>query len=101
MLSPWANIDSQHRDAFHRYLLILLHTRPCAGDTAVQEVCHPREPSPLSGGPETVSGGREMFRNCEKAKAARTREATLSVSKSWQGRRGPQRTQMRASRVPS
>lgn len=47
MLSPWANIDSQHRDAFHRYLLILLHTRPCAGDTAVQEVCHPRDlPAP-------------------------------------------------------
>lgn len=42
-----------------------------------------------------------MFWNCEKAKAVKTREATLSVSKSWQAWRGPQGTQMRASRVPS
>lgn len=36
-LSRWANIGSENSDAFHKYLLILLHTRPCAGDRAVQE----------------------------------------------------------------
>lgn len=46
LLSPWVNTDSQRGDAFHRYLLILRHTRPCAGDTALQEVCHPRDLPP-------------------------------------------------------